>query len=434
MVSTLTRLFVVLCVLALIALVGGVRGEETNSVLFAGSALLLAALFAGQTAANLGLPKLTGYLLIGIIVGPHVLKFIPAGGLPGLDLVKGLAVSLIALIAGTELELHLLRRVGTRVLAMCLVVSGIVFVASWGTVVALRPFLAFMNAMTWPQVAAVSALIASVVVSFSPTVTIAIVQESNARGPFTEFLMAFVIVGDLVVLIAFAIFAGVTRASFGGGLDPTGVLGGVAWELFGSLLGGVVLALGILLFVRKSAKEVPLFVTAVCFVSAEAGLKLHLSPLLLALAAGALIANVDEPTAHKVREAVKLASLPVFALFFAAAGASLHLEVLGVIGPLAVVLVAVRALSIYVSARRFGPAEIPHVRSRLWMGLISQAGVTFGLASLIARTFPGFGADVEVLIVAMVTIHELIGPVLVRRALTAAGEAQPVEGALRVPH
>ena len=57
------------------------------------------------------------------------------------------------------------------------------------------------------------------------------------------------------------------------------------------------------------------------------------------------------------------------------------------------------------------------------MGLISQAGVTFGLAALVSRTFPDFGAQVEVLIVAMITAHELIGPVLTRRAIQRSGES-----------
>ena len=58
------------------------------------------------------------------------------------------------------------------------------------------------------------------------------------------------------------------------------------------------------------------------------------------------------------------------------------------------------------------------------LSMISQAGVTFGLAALVRRSFPSFGAEVEVLIVAMVTVHELVGPVLMRRALVKSAEAR----------
>jgi Kef-type K+ transport system membrane component KefB len=422
-----SRLFLLLLVMAAVSALGLMRAEQGTPVTFAGGALLLSAIFAGKLAASFGLPRLTGYLVVGIVVGPYALGFITPDGVSGLNLVKGLAVSLIALAAGTELELGLLRRVGMRVLIMCALVAGVVFLLVGGVLVALRPLLSFMDGMSWPQVVAVAALTSSVVISFSPTVTIAIVQETEAKGPFTEFLMAFVIIGDLLVLIVFALAAGFTRAAFGGGLDVAGLLGGIGWELFGSMIFGAVLGVVTLVYLRKVRTEVPLFIVALCFVSAEAGMGLHLSPLLLSLAAGALIANLDEREAHKLHDAIQTAGLPVFALFFAVAGAGLHLDTLGTVGPVAVLLVVIRGVGLWLTCQRFAPQEPEQVRKFLWMGLISQAGVTFGLAALVARTFPNFGADVEVLVVAMVTLHELIGPVLTRRALQKTGEAAAVD-------
>jgi Kef-type K+ transport system membrane component KefB len=308
-------------------------------------------------------------------------------------------------------------------------VAASIFVVVWLGLMALRPFLGFMEGMTWPQVAAVSALVSSVIISFSPTVTIAIVQETGARGPFTEFLMAFVIIGDLVVLVAFALAAGLTRASFGAGLHLAGLLGGVGWELFGSMLVGGILGALTLVYLRKVKKELPLFISAMCFVSAELGSGMHLSPLLLSLAMGALIANLDEHEGHRLHKAIQYAGLPVFALFFSVSGAGLHLDSLKTVGPIAVVLVLLRGVMIWYTCRRFAPSELAHIRSHLWMGLISQAGVTFGLAALISKNFPGFGVEVEVLIVAMVTIHEIVGPVLMRKALKETGEIAPVDPA-----
>ncbi|HYO54185.1 cation:proton antiporter, partial [Archangium sp.] len=393
------------------------RVDTGTSVALAAGALLLCGLFAGKVAKGLGLPRLTGYLLVGVAVGPYALGFIPGAGVKGLELVKGLAVSLIALVAGTELQLGLIRRVGTKVAALCVGVCGVTFLVVFGVLFALKPMLPFLAPMTVPQALAVSALVSTVVVSFSPTVTIAIVQETSARGGFTEFLMALVIIGDLLVMVGFAVAAGLTRASFGGGLDVGGLLSGVVWELFGSVVVGCVLALAVLLYMRRVKRELPLFLVGLCFVSAEAGARLHLSPLLVSLAAGALIANLDEREGERIHHAIQRAGLPVFALFFAAAGAGLKLDALLTVGPAAMLLVVLRAVAIYGSCRRFAPPEDPRLRRYLWMGLISQAGVTFGLAALISRTFPDFGPQVEVLIVAMITAHELIGPVLTRRAL-----------------
>jgi Kef-type K+ transport system membrane component KefB len=190
---------------------------------------------------------------------------------------------------------------------------------------------------------------------------------------------------------------------------------------------GAVLSVCMLLYMRRVKRELPLFLVGLCFASAEAGARLHLSPLLVSLSAGALIVNLDEREGERIHQAIQRAGLPIFALFFAAAGAGLKLDTLWSVGPAAVLLVVLRAGAIYGTCRRFAPAEDPRLRQNLWMGLISQAGVTFGLAALVARTFPDFGSQVEVLIVAMITLHELIGPVLTRRAIQRSGEAHTDE-------
>jgi Kef-type K+ transport system membrane component KefB len=422
--GAIVRLGLLVAMLAGISQVQAWREGEGTSVMLAAGALLLCGLFAGKVAKGVGLPRLTGYLLVGVVVGPYALGFIPFEGVKGLELLKGLAVSLIALVAGTELHLGLIRRVGAKVALLCAGVCGVTFVVCFAAIFALKPVLPFLAPMTLPQALAVSALVSTVVVSFSPTVTIAIVQETSARGSFTEFLMALVIIGDLLVMVAFALAAGLTRASFGGGLDLQGLLTGVVWELFGSVMVGALLAVAMLVYMRRVNRELPLFLVGLCFAAAEGGARLHLSPLLVALAAGAIIANLDEREGQRIHHAIQLAGLPVFAVFFAAAGAGLKLSTLVEVGPAALLLVVVRALAIHQSCRRFAPVEDPRLRRYLWMGLISQAGVTFGLAALISRTFPDFGSQVEVLIVAMITTHELVGPVLTRKALERSGEAR----------
>jgi Kef-type K+ transport system membrane component KefB len=418
----LVRLAVLLGVLAVISRFEGLRAQMGTPVVLAAGGLLLCGLFAGKLAKRIGLPRLTGYLLIGVVIGPYLLRFIPKEGVAGLDLIKGLAVSLIALTAGTELRLGRLQKVGRKVVVLCGTITAFVFGSTLGTLLLLKPLLPFLRDLSWPQALAVAALTSAVIVSFSPTVTVAIVQETKARGSFTEFLMALVIVADLMVFVLFALAAGATKATLGAQVNVGQLLGGIGWELFGSIAIGGVLGVLALLYLKHVRREVPLFLSALCFGAAELGVHLHLSSLLVSLAAGALIVNLDETEGVKIHHALEQVALPVFALFFAAAGAGLNLSVLGVVGPLALVLVAVRGVSIYFSARRFAPREDERLPKYLWMGLISQAGVTLGLASLLGRTFPTFGPAVEVLIIAMITVHELIGPVLTRRALTASGE------------
>jgi Kef-type K+ transport system membrane component KefB len=421
--SALPRLILIVGLLAGVDALQRARGETGTPVALAAGGLLLAALFAGKVATFLHLPRLTGYLLVGVGVGPYALGFIPKDGITGLALISGIAVSLIALSAGTELRLELLQRVGAKVTRMCLLVAVVVFVICLVAVVAIAPWLEFMAEMTLGQKVAAAAVISSVLVSFSPTVGIAVVEEMGARGPFTDFLMAFIILGDLVVLVLFAASVSMARAAFGGAFSLSEVMLTISWELFGSVLVGALLGLILLVYLERVGKEVVVFIIGLCFALAEGGGRLHLSPLLMSLAAGGLLANLSEKSAAVLHTAIQRAGLPVFALFFAAAGAGLHLDTVMKVGPYAVLLALLRAGTLYYTSRRFAPNDEPEVKKLLWMGLISQAGVSFGLASIVERSFPEFGAGAATLLIAIITLHELVGPLLVRKALLSAGEA-----------
>jgi hypothetical protein len=64
------------------------------------------------------------------------------------------------------------------------------------------------------------------------------------------------------------------------------------------------------------------------------------------------------------------------------------------------------------------------------MGLVSQAGVPLGLTTIVASEFPGWGTSVQTLLVAMIALHELVGPMLFRTALAQAGEIGRLDEAL----
>jgi len=53
---------------------------------------------------------------------------------------------------------------------------------------------------------------------------------------------------------------------------------------------------------------------------------------------------------------------------------------------------------------------------------VSQAGVTLGLATIVAAQFPDWGGRVRTLIIALTGLHVLIGPILLKASLHRAGE------------
>ena len=101
--------------LAVIAVLWARGLGSTTSAGLAGTALalgftLLGALVAGDVLRRLQLPRLTGYLLFGVLVGPYLGNVITEPMAAQLQVVNGIATTLIALIAGLTLNFERLGR------------------------------------------------------------------------------------------------------------------------------------------------------------------------------------------------------------------------------------------------------------------------------------------------------------------------------------
>ena len=117
--------------------------------------------------------------------------------------------------------------------------------------------------------------------------------------------------------------------------------------------------------------------------------------------------------------------MPVFAVFFAVAGAGLHWDVFKSVAPIALVLALVRAAALYIGGS-IGMAlgAVPAAQRRtIPFGLLSQSGVAIGLSILVAKHFAGWGERASMCLLGAVMLNELIGPVLFRVALLRSGEA-----------
>jgi hypothetical protein len=58
------------------------------------------------------------------------------------------------------------------------------------------------------------------------------------------------------------------------------------------------------------------------------------------------------------------------------------------------------------------------------LAFVAQAGVSLGLAKLVAERFPEFGAELSALIIATIAINQVIGPAAFKWALSYVGESK----------
>lgn len=384
---------------------------------------LIAAALTGVLVERIGLPRVTGYLLFGMICGPYIANIITRPMARELQLFNGLAVVLIAFVAGLEMNVRHLRprlramaQLGGITMLVMYAVLFLVFWIGW-------PWLGIAPELAGVQKAAVAALLTTVVASFSPTVTIALIAESRASGPLSELTLAVVILADLVLILIFTLVMQFVRHAFGGAADA-GLFVSLSWEIFGSFGVGALLGALFAFYLRDVGREVPLVLLGVCALIAGLGEQLHIEPLLAALAAGLVVENVAPPRGDMLKLAVERGALPVLVVFFAAAGASLQLDALATIGVVAVSVSLLRAALIRGATSlgvRYSRID-PSIGGLVWMGLISQAGVTLGLTLIVAGEYPTWGTTLQTLVVALIALHQLAGPVMFRHALARAGE------------
>jgi Kef-type K+ transport system membrane component KefB len=385
---------------------------------------LITAFFAGGVFERLRLPRLTGYLAAGLVTGPALLGLVSAEMVASLDVVNGIAVSMIALSAGTELELRSMRPLlrSIRWITLAGVLGTVVLLAA--TVWLLRPALPFLHALAPAQAGAVALVLGVVMVAQSPAVVVALRDELRADGPVARTVLGVVVLADLVVIVLFAALSTVAKGALGARADAAQAASLLGWEILGSLAAGAVVGAVLAIWLRwvKGASSLFLFLTTV--VVAEVGRRLRFDPLLVALAAGVVVRNASR-VADALQRELQLSSLPVSVVFFAVAGASLRLDVLATVWIPAGVLVLVRAAGL-LGGSRAGAALAgapPAVRRWAGLGLLPQAGLALALSTLFANTFPELGPAARALTLGVVALNELLAPALYRLALVRSGEA-----------
>jgi Kef-type K+ transport system membrane component KefB len=393
--------------------------------------LLLAGTLTSELAAPLGLPHLTAYLVAGVLSGPHLLRLVDEETVRALSPVNTLALSLIALAGGAELDLPSVRRAARSLVWAILVQTTTVLIALTAVFLALRPFIPFAKTLPPSALVGIALCWGALAVSRSPSATLAILTQTRASGPLAAFTLAFVMVSDVVVVVLVALVLGSVRplvdpsSSFS--LSSFATLG---HELFGSVALGTTLGLVIAAYMRLVGRQMLVVLLVLGFGVTTVLDYVRFDAMLTFIVAGFVVRNASDQ-GKKLVSAIDRTGNVVYVVFFAIAGADLDIPLLRTLWPVAVVLAGARALSTWGAARIASRLahDPPVLRSRGWSGLVSQAGLTLGLSMVIAREFPHIGGPFRSLAIAAVAVNEMVGPVLFKLALDRAGESSPVPAA-----
>lgn len=403
--------------------------------------VLLVAYTLGAILAVLKLPRITAYLVVGLLVALFSKELLPPSlgplllpeGVLGpeqlreLEPLKMLALSLIALIAGGTLKLDLLKAelravlgiVGLQTILVFGVTSTLVFAASGG-IPALS--MSVLSGLGPTERWALAALVSAGTLVTSPVATLAVIHESRADGPMTRTVLTAVIVKDALAMLVFAMLLSGLGSNLVEDTSAPGGLG-IALHILVSLLLGSMLGAALGLYLRYINTEVPLVVLAATYLSTFVAQKSQLDPFVLFLAAGVVATNFSDRTSQLIRS-VRSYSLPLFLVVFAIEGAQLDVVRLWDFAILVPILCLLRLGALWTGLRaalRLTGGD-PNTERYGWTGFVAQATYVAPLVALLSAGFGPAGATMASALLAAVAVNELLGPVLFRVGLGLAGE------------
>jgi len=412
--------------------------QQAGLTTFSLGFILLAAYMTAQILRLAGLPLISGYIFVGILAGPYMTGFLTHDMVVRFRLVDDLALSFIALTAGGTLQLQFLRKRGRAIAVyiflLTLVVFSVVFLSFFFIVGRLN----LMPNLNDSQIMVMACLLGVIAVARSPSSAIAIINECRAAGMFTTTVLGVTVAMDVLIIVFFTLAMTVSEIIMGAGTAiDFRIISVLSLAVVGSLALGVVLGKGISLYIGKVGHDLSLFLLFFAFsvfkaslwfnhfMEAHFAVSLHLEPLLICISAGFTVQNFSKYGCIFM-EGMERFALPIFVLFSSLAGASLNLDALLMTWPLAAFLFIIRTMGIFGSTWFAGILNRdPSQHRRIaWMAYITQAGVAIGLAQLAQRRFPELGVYLTTLVLAVITINQVVGPITFKIVLKMVGEVE----------
>jgi len=411
------------------------------STLLSISIALLAGLLMTRAFKPLKLPSVTAYLIAGVLIGPYCMGQIGIDGLGfksmdavhALSLISQVALGFIAFSIGNEFRAEDIKHIGKQAFVIGVLQA---LVATLFVDIAL-----FVVHKMMPDVLSVSQAITlgAIATATAPAATLMVVRQYKAKGKLTDLLLPIVALDDAVGLIVFAVSFGIAKSLGTGNVDMISILVNPLIEIVCSLALGAVLG-WVLTQLEKmfnsNTNRLNMTITFVVLTVALSMIKVDLGPvhigfssLLVCMMLGTVFCNIC-PLSHDLMEGADKWTSPLFALFFVISGAELELGVFaqGAIVLIGVVYIIFRSLGKYFGT--FISAKMtkcsPEICKYLGITLLPQAGVALGMCTIAAAEFGEAGILIRNITLFAVLVYELIGPLLTRMALQAAGDIKPM--------
>lgn len=377
--------------------------------------ILIAGSAGGWIARRLRVPSITGNIIAGAILALAVFHHTDVAR--EMQALSSFAIGLIAVTAGGHFSYRRIHNSLRRILFISLLES---FGAIIVVFIALKAFGIDTH---------VAMLLGCLAASTAPATTVALIRENRAKGPFVKTLLACVSVDSSVCILVFAFAHSLLASLYAHGEMSVGFSAGMQqmlWQLVGSASLAVLLGYAVsLLFDNHRFHDFSVLLVSI-LIAVDLSYLVGFSPLLTCLFFGAYLGN-SSPRNEEQLSSLDPIEPMLYTAFFTLAGAAVHIEILRDAGFLCLVYILARmagkSAGAYLGANLANAT--PRIRNNIPLGFVPQAGVALGLVVILqgdTRIPAEVSHLVGTVVLAAVTINEIIGPFFTRWALQRAKE------------
>lgn len=426
-----------------------------NTLIVIAVALILG-LLSTRLMKLIGLPNVTGYLIVGLIIGPYALGgFIPGAEevFDGLGIISTVALGFIGFSIGVEFKLSHIKEIGKS----AVVITFLQALSATLCVDLALYLIGLIPAINMPVHEAI--ILGAIATATAPAATLMVVRQYKAKGKVTGTLLPVVALDDAVGLIVFAVSNSIALSlaqsalSGAASVDATQMALSIAVWPFVEILASLAIGMGIgallsvipRFFKSRDNRTIATIIAValslgICelfgFMKDKGWIPFGLSDLLVCMMAGATFVNMRKE-ATQIMEGTDRWTPVVLMLFFILSGAELNVRMFAdwsVIVCLVVYLIARCCGKYFGTMAGAAITKSDHnVRKYLGITLFPQAGVAIGMATMCKKEFEKFGtaemsaigSKIVTITMCAVMVYELVGPVLTKWALAKAGEISP---------
>ncbi len=397
--------------------------------------IIFAGYIFGILADKIGLPKITGYIVAGILLSPKVAGIIPKEMVQHTDTITNISLAFITFSVGGTLLYSNIKKLGKSIIYITLFEAETAFIMVFIGFLLVLPLFGktlFPQGGSWATTyIPLAILLACLASPTDPSATLAVMHEYKAKGEVASTIMGVAAFDDALGIINYSFATVIALASIAHQkFSITSSIGKPLLVIGGSILLGI--AFGILFNIiskyipKQSEGTLIVIITGLlttCFGIASA---LDLDQLMATMVMGAVVVNYNSLHEKIFAMLERYTEELIFVVFFCISGMQLDISKLSssfiIIFMFFLFRTFGKVLGAYVGAVLGKASE--KVKKYTGGGLIPQGGIVIGLALLIKQN-PAFSPVADILvsiIIGATVIHEFLGPITSKWALRKAGE------------